>query len=146
MTESPKSFGERLRWARKERKLKVVETVIPAMQDAGVTVSRSRWYEWEKIGTADDARARRQKVKSGESKREVTYSPPYPDDLEKIQSVFGIRVGWLINGTGHPFVDKNKKRRASDGDPLAAKLDRIYSRLTEDQKAGLNVFLDAFDH
>lgn len=145
MTESPKSFGERLKWARKDLKLKVVETIIPALQDKGTFVSRSRWYEWERLGTESDPRLRRKKVKSGERGRVATYSPPYPNDLENIQSAFGIRAGWLITGNGQPYVTASRNRRKSDADPLQAKLERIYQRLTKEQKKGLSIFLDAFD-
>jgi hypothetical protein len=159
LTDKLVAFGDRLKWARGELRLKVNEAVIPTLNAAGIHVSANRWYEWEKIGTAKDARARKaqqkidekarkkQAIKDGQPytpKRQVAYSPPWPDELDAIEHTLGIRAQWLITGKGTPFAHK-QNQRATDIDPLFARLSDLYDTLTEGQKRAINTLLESFN-
>lgn len=160
LQEKTQSFGSRLKWARTKLRLKVKESIIPTLNDAGLNVSSNRWYEWEKIGTIQDSRSRKMRLKEEEAarktqsketgqpykpKRESAYYPPWPDELEQLESILGIRHQWLINGTGRPFINA-KDQRATDIDPLFARLLALYKTLTEGQKRALFALLESFNN
>ncbi len=119
------------------------------LAEAGLKVSANRWYEWEKIGTEKDSRRRKAQLKEKKAKgstskqRESSYYPPWPDELYIVESVLGIRHGWLISGTGGPYVSR-QNQRATDSDPLFATISRLYKNLTEEQKHAIEISLKAF--
>lgn len=148
--EIPKTFGERLKWAREELKLKVKEVIIPQLKKAGLSVSANRWYEWEKIETPKDSRSRKLRLKEKKAqgladsqKRETGYYPPWPDELDTIEQVLGIRHGWLINGEDRPFSFM-KNSRATDNDPLYSRLSSDYQSFTEEQQNAINQIYKSF--
>lgn len=128
------------------------------MHNAGLRVSVNRWYDWEKIGTHNDPRKRKTRLKESEAKkkeqakaqgkeytpkRETTYHPPWPDELAVIESQLGIRSHWLITGEGSPFVEE-RKQRATDTDPVFAALATLYETLTEGQKSAIQNVVESF--
>lgn len=138
--------------------MKVKEAIIPTLNDGGLVVSINRWYEWEKIGTVQDSRSRKTRLKEEEvarkqtaqangqtykAKRESAYYPPWPDELQQLEVILGIRHQWLISGTGMPFVN-TKSQRATDIDPLYARLLAYYKKLTEGQKSAIFALLESF--
>lgn len=153
------AFGDRLKWARNELRLKVKESIIPTLNAAGLAISANRWYEWEKIGTPNDARHRKARQKAIEKqkkkdaaqtgqpytpKREVAYAPPWPDELAALETLLGIRHQWLVSGKGRPFA-QNQNQRATDIDPLFARLLDYYEALTEGQKRAITTLLESFN-
>ena len=139
-----KTFGERLKWARSELRLKVKEAIIPIMTDAGHRVSVNRWYDWEKIGTYNDSRRRRMRQKENSNgKRVSAYHPPWPDELVTIESQLGVRTQWLLTGKGNPFVE-DQKQRATDTDPVFAALAKLYSTTTDEQKRAIYNLVKSF--
>mgnify|MGYP000139954464 FL=1 len=145
------TFGDRLKWARNELRLKVVEGIVPALAKEGLKVSANRWYEWEKIGTNKDPRCRKLELKlqltqenSEKPRRQPSYKPPWPDELAAIERLFTIRVEWLVSGKGKPFASETMNQRATDRDPMFGRLYSFYENLTEEQKHAIEISLQAF--
>lgn len=120
------------------------------MSEANFNVSATRWYDWEKIGTQNDPRKRKQQLKEARKNESVkpgtsasAYFPPWPDELAAIESVLGISQNWLVTGAGEPFAHP-ENRRASDRDPLYGEITEIYGSLTDEQKKALATLIKPF--